>query len=204
MIDILFLDLGGVVVEVDWRPTLIKLGIHDEAQQNLVRDKLVAWELHHNFEKGHVSEAAFFSGMQEFLKLDLEVPAMIDAWNSLIVRKLPGIEKIFDLYSGKVPIIALSNTNITHHDHMKLHYPIIHRFDQVFTSYDLRERKPDAEIYRIAARKAGVEPGRALFIDDNILNVEAARSVGFHSYQTVNSVEQSIEIIHRHMAVTNF
>jgi len=203
MIDIIFLDLGGVVVEVDWRPTLIKLGIHDEALQNQVRDKLVAWELHHDFERGHVTESTFFAGMKDFLKLDLKTNLktsdMIEAWNCLIVRPLPGIENIFDMYSGKTPIIALSNTNITHHDHMKLHYPIINRFDRVFTSYELRARKPDAEIYSLAARKAGVEPGRTLFIDDNILNVEAARQVGFHSYQTVNSTEQSLEVISRHM-----
>lgn len=195
MIDVLFLDLGGVVVEIDWRPTLENLGIHNKALQNEARHKLVTWDLHHAFERGHVAETAFFSGMRDLLKIDLSHADMIKAWNSLIVRPLPEIDKIFDLYSGKVPIIALSNTNITHREHMDEFYPILKRFDRVFTSYELGERKPNAVIYQKAAELAGVAPSRALFIDDSLPNVEAAKTQGFHSHQTVNSVAHSLEVI---------
>lgn len=198
MIDVLFLDLGGVVVEIDWRPTLQNLGIHDEASQNEAQRKLVSWDLHHGFERGLVAESVFFDGMRDLLGLQLTTEEMIKAWNSLIVRPQPEIDRIFDLYSGKIPIIALSNTNITHRERMEQFYPILQRFDQVYTSYEIGERKPDTEFYIKAMKKAGIHPSRTLFIDDNLQNVEAAKALGIHAYQTVNSVVHSLEVIARY------
>ncbi|MGW0531631.1 HAD family hydrolase [Streptomyces sp. NPDC003032] len=51
-------------------------------------------------------------------------------------------------------------------------------FDDVISSADLGVTKPDPRIYETAVERAGVAPGRCLFVDDRQENVEAARALG--------------------------
>ncbi|MGH9646589.1 MAG: HAD family hydrolase, partial [Bryobacteraceae bacterium] len=51
-------------------------------------------------------------------------------------------------------------------------------FDHVTFSYELRKVKPQPEIYLDAIQGLGVEPSRALFLDDRPDNVEGAQAVG--------------------------
>lgn len=50
--------------------------------------------------------------------------------------------------------------------------------DHLVLSCEAGCAKPDRRIYEIALALLGVEPGRALFIDDVPVNVEAARTLG--------------------------
>ncbi|WP_454855927.1 HAD family hydrolase [Promicromonospora soli] len=40
--------------------------------------------------------------------------------------------------------------------------------------------KPDRRIFELAVERFGVDPSRAVFVDDKAVNVDAARGVGFH------------------------
>ncbi|MGA4851254.1 HAD family hydrolase [Streptomyces sp. G5(2025)] len=51
-------------------------------------------------------------------------------------------------------------------------------FDAVISSADLGVTKPDRRIYEVAAERAGVAPGRCLFVDDREENVTAAEALG--------------------------
>lgn len=55
--------------------------------------------------------------------------------------------------------------------------------DNVLVSSDLRVRKPDAEIYRLALERFGVTAENTFFTDDSARNVEGAVAVGIHAYQ---------------------
>lgn len=59
----------------------------------------------------------------------------------------------------------------------------IHRFDALVWSFQLHLAKPDPAIYRHALNQLGVEPAQALFLDDKIENIEAARELGIHAIQ---------------------
>lgn len=50
---------------------------------------------------------------------------------------------------------------------------------QIIFSGELGCKKPDADIYRLAASKMGVNPCRCILIDDQVANVAAARSCGW-------------------------
>lgn len=52
------------------------------------------------------------------------------------------------------------------------------RFDVLVWSYQLGMAKPEPAIYQHTLRELGVEPGEALFIDDRLVNIEAARALG--------------------------
>ena len=63
-------------------------------------------------------------------------------------------------------------------------------FDDVVRSDEVGVRKPDPEIYLIAAARAVAAPEACVFVDDIPVNVEGARAVGMAG------------VLHRHAAIT--
>ncbi|MFF0269441.1 HAD family hydrolase [Kribbella sp. NPDC004536] len=51
-------------------------------------------------------------------------------------------------------------------------------FDDIVISGEVGLRKPEPEIFRLAAGRLGLEPAECVFVDDLQLNVDGARAVG--------------------------
>jgi len=54
-------------------------------------------------------------------------------------------------------------------------------FEHCFVSHLTGKIKPDAAAFEDVVDSLGCDPGQVLFLDDNMLNVEAAASVGMHA-----------------------
>src|SRR6266567_3918703 len=66
-------------------------------------------------------------------------------------------------------------------------------FDAVILSGEVGLRKPDPEIYRLAARQIGVEPGDCVFVDDlpgNLAPAAALGMAGLHHTDTSRTVAE--------------
>lgn len=63
-------------------------------------------------------------------------------------------------------------------------------FDAVLLSGQEGLRKPEPEIFRLAARRVGAQPTACVFVDDITANVEGARAVGMTG------------VVHRHADIT--
>jgi glucose-1-phosphatase len=53
--------------------------------------------------------------------------------------------------------------------------------DRVFMSQDMGMRKPEARIYQSVLEHEGYTADQAVFFDDNLANIEAARALGIES-----------------------
>ncbi|NIV29988.1 MAG: HAD-IA family hydrolase [Anaerolineae bacterium] len=73
-------------------------------------------------------------------------------------------------------------------------WQILHLFDVVVCSGDVGMVKPAPEIYELTLARLGVEPGEAVFIDDSLANVEAARALGLHGihFTTASALESEL------------
>jgi epoxide hydrolase-like predicted phosphatase len=67
-------------------------------------------------------------------------------------------------------------------------------FDVLVFSGEEGVRKPDAEIYRRALTRLGVQPAQAVFVDDVLANVEAARALGMHGIHFTLGVDVRTEL----------
>jgi putative hydrolase of the HAD superfamily len=56
-------------------------------------------------------------------------------------------------------------------------------FDEMIISAEVGLMKPDPRIYRLALEKLGAQPQESVFLDDVLVNVEAARSVGMYAIE---------------------
>jgi putative hydrolase of the HAD superfamily len=110
--------------------------------------------------KGEKIIAEFFSG-------DRWDTALLDFLRSL--RPERKVVLISNAWSGLRSIIA------------KQHFE--DAFDEMIISAEVGMMKPDARIYRLALDKMGVRPAQSVFLDDMLINVEAARSVGMNAIQ---------------------
>ena len=53
--------------------------------------------------------------------------------------------------------------------------------DGVVFSWQCHSIKPDGEIYRCLFRQYQINPSRAVFLDDNLPNIEKARELGMYA-----------------------
>lgn len=63
-------------------------------------------------------------------------------------------------------------------------------FDERIISSKERVSKPSREIFELLLERVGISPEEAVFLDDNVKNVEAARTVGMHGI-VFESAEQA-------------
>jgi putative hydrolase of the HAD superfamily len=68
-------------------------------------------------------------------------------------------------------------------------------FDRLFLSFQLGLVKPDAAIFHRVVDDFGFEPDEILFLDDNQINVDSARSVGLRAERAlgVGDARQHLE-----------
>ncbi len=185
MIKNLIFDLGGVLLDIEFKRTVdafSKLGIKNAYQLNDYPDVL---DLFMALERGQHSPENFrkrFRVLSGFDGCDLDLD---EAFNALLVGFVPErIERVQDL-NLKYNTYILSNTNAIHckyynqllYDTMGIK-DLDHLVKKAYYSHDLKSRKPEKEIYLRMIADAGIKPAESLFIDDRQENLDAAKTLG--------------------------
>ncbi len=108
---------------------------------------------------------------------------------------------IFHLRTSMIPVAAhlrqagyrlgiLSNTCDIHWKHCRKRFRLLGDLFAVHAlSFRIGATKPDAAIFRAAAKMAGVEPGEIFFTDDIPGHVAGARAAGFDAVQFTSTPE---------------
>ena len=66
-------------------------------------------------------------------------------------------------------------------------------FDQIILSYKEKIRKPDARIYKKAARACQAHPKEIFYIDDRSDLTQAAASLGFRTFTFKNNPKELLQ-----------
>ncbi len=184
-------DFGGVVIDIDEQLTInefAKLGVEDISMVN--NPEFI--EIVRKFEKGIFTPDIFRNKLRDYLDLSATDQEIDDAWNALLFdipkERLEVIEKVKKNYN----IFLLSNSNEIHYDlylrdlQLRFGYnEFAELFHQAYFSFDLHLSKPNSEIYEFVMYQEGLNPEETLFIDDKPENIEAAKKLGFQTYQLI-------------------
>ena len=71
---------------------------------------------------------------------------------------------------------------------------VLDYFDYLFLSCKMRDRKPNESYFQAVLDECGVEPEVCMFLDDTVVNVEAAEEMGIPS-TLVTDTEQVLHIL---------
>lgn len=186
--DTILLDLGGVLIDVDYQATaraFRDLG-HPDFEQ--LYSKAQQDHLFDGFEIGALSPAHFRDRIRTLLGNEL-TDALIDAnWNAMLGSVAPERIALILRLKERYQVLLLSNTNAIH---VPAFEAIIARengisdfkslFHGAYYSCEIGLRKPDAASFLHVLQKHNADPARTLFIDDSIQHVIGARNAGLQA-----------------------
>ncbi len=139
------------------------------------------------YERGELDSSSYFQHFNEQMALDIEEDRIVEGWNSIFDGIHESVQTSIAEIKKRSPVVALSNTNRAHVDAaLSLYRKEFDLFDNLYFSCDIGMRKPEERIYRYVLRECGVAPSEAVFFDDSLTNVEAARAIGIESVHVVN------------------
>jgi putative hydrolase of the HAD superfamily len=106
----------------------------------------------------------------------------------------PGVLAIIQNLYGRYKLAVLSNAPPRLSEWLA-DWQILDLFDVVVCSGDEGMVKPDPAIYELALARLGVAPNEAIFIDDTVGHVTAARSLGILGihFTTANALRSTLE-----------
>jgi putative hydrolase of the HAD superfamily len=151
------------------------------------------WANRHDYDLGKLSGLAFWKRflLDAGLSLGPDAAEELDAWDSRMWTtqnpKMLAWQR--QLKQHGLLTAILSNMGNSVLANIEREFAWIHDFDVLVWSYQLQMAKPDPAIYRHLLKELGTHPEETLFLDDKVVNVEAARALGIQALQ-FSTVEQ--------------
>ncbi|MCB9164623.1 MAG: HAD family phosphatase [Flavobacteriales bacterium] len=186
--DTILLDLGGVLIDVDYHATARAFRALGHADFDRLYSKAQQDHLFDGFETGALSPEEFRDRIRQVLDPSLS-DAMIDAnWNAMLGSIPPERIELVSRLKERYQVLLLSNTNAIH---VPAFEAIIARengitdfkalFHGAYYSCEIGQRKPEAAAYHHVLERHNADPRRTLFIDDSIQHVHGARAAGLNA-----------------------
>jgi 2-haloacid dehalogenase len=172
-------DVGKVLFKWDLRHLFAKL-IEDENELEHFVTHVVTPQWHFQHDAGRPLAEMTAERIAEFP----QHAALIDAYATRFNETIPGpvkgsLEIVSELSERQVPLFAITNFGAEFWDTFRPTQPIFDHFDDIIVSGVEKLVKPDPAIYALALQRFALQPGEAIFIDDNHDNVVSARANGF-------------------------
>jgi len=89
----------------------------------------------------------------------------------------------------------LSNMGDNVLENMLREFDWLQRFDVLVWSFQLRMAKPDPAIYQYVLQKLGTGPEETLFLDDKLVNIQAAQALGIKAIQFSTVEKLRIDLV---------
>lgn len=196
-VDTVIFDLGNVLI--DWNPRyLYRKILKDEDQITWFLENICTSEWNDQQDAGRTFDEA----IQELILKHPEWKEAITAWGSRWQETIRGpihetVEILTEIKQKKQHrLYALTNWSAETFPWALDNFPFLHWFEGIVVSGHEKTRKPFPEFYHILFKRYAIDPSKAIFIDDNIKNVDGARAVGLPTIHFQNPLQLRQELTH--------
>lgn len=174
-------DLGGVLI--DWNPRYLyrKLLDGDEAAVEHFLSTVCTQSWNEQQDAGRT----FAEGCAVLKAVHPHQSELIDAWFAGYEEMLGGeiegsVEILSELRANQTRLYALSNWSAETFPFAVRRFEFLGWFQGIVLSGEAKFLKPDPRLFHILFEKYAVDPADAVYVDDHMHNVEAARLQGMH------------------------
>ncbi len=174
-------DLGAVLI--DWNPRYLFRALiddPDEMERFLAEVTTQAWN--HEQDRGRSWADAVAVLVAQHPEHEPLIRAYHERWTEMLGDAIHDtVEILAELRDAGVALYALSNWSAETFPVARERYPFLGWFRGIVISGEVGAAKPEPAVYEALVERYGVVPAESVFIDDQPVNVEAARELGFHA-----------------------
>ncbi|WP_370476267.1 HAD family hydrolase [Tamlana flava] len=181
-IDTIIFDLGGVLI--DWNPEYVYLRAFngDREKMRWFLDNICTSEWNENQDAGYPLAQATEDLVKQFPEHENYIRLFYGEWQDMLVGAIEGtvniLKKLVD--SGSQKIVALTNWSAETFPIALNQFEFLQWFEGIVVSGEEKTRKPFDDIYHITLKRFNIRGEQAIFIDDNLRNIEAANNLGIN------------------------
>ena len=181
-------DIGGVLVELKGIATMLSWMRNPSDEAGLWRAWLGSPAVR-DYERGRIDTVTFAAGVVDEFDLTVTPEQFLAGFADWPSGPLPGAHDLLRDVRGDVMRATLSNSNALHWSRIMHEMAFEPHFHHHFASHLIDRIKPDHDAFAHVVATLGVRPDEVLFVDDNAINVDAARHYGLHAYRCVGPGE---------------
>lgn len=177
--DTIIFDLGAVLI--DWNPRYLYRKIFKtEEEITWFLENICTSEWNDQQDAGRSFEEATEELVAKHPEWEEPVRAWYGRWYETIPGPIHGTVDILKTIreSKNYRLYALTNWSAQTFPWALSTFDFLHWFEGIVVSGVEKKRKPHAEFFQILFDRYNLDPNNALFIDDNLKNIEAANALG--------------------------
>lgn len=176
-------DLGGVLI--DWNPEYVFLDVFegDRTRMKWFFDNICTNDWNENQDAGYPIAQATEERVTLFPEHETLIRMYYGRWEEMLGGAIQDsvaiLKALIDLKKYKV--VALTNWSHETFPVALKRFDFLHWFEGIVVSGEEKTRKPFKDIYELTLNRFGINAENAMFIDDNLRNIQAAGSLGIQT-----------------------
>lgn len=191
-------DFGGVLV--DWNPHyLFDKYFNDIKESNYFIENVCNSEWNAEMDGGKPFEQAVRERSAMFPQYAEPLKLYQTNWMDTMGEEIPGMYGLIkSLKENGFPVIyGLTNWSAETFPTVQKKYRIFSLIDNIVVSGEVKQLKPNPEIFHTLLNKYNLKAEESLFIDDNLKNVEGAKAVGINAlrFENVTKLKEDLKTI---------
>lgn len=167
-------DVGGVLIELDRHAREEQLNIPTSLPDSVATQLSQA---NRQFRLGHIPEQEYVQRMCELHAVSAET--FYEAESAFLVAGDPAMMKLVADLNKFHRTVVFSNTHAIHWRRVERDLIACDAFHAFYLSHELGLEKPDLISFDAVAKREGYPVEKIVFVDDTLMNVDAARSAGW-------------------------
>lgn len=181
-------DLGNVLLPIDLSLTYEAFSAYSTLSSSEIASAIMEHQLWVPYEAGKQNDAEFRLFLRERLVLTVSDDEFDIAFSALLLDFHAGVYEWIASLKSQYHLVLLSNTSSIHAERFTKvalgpeGQNLFSLFHQVYYSFQMGLVKPDKAIYQQVLDEQGFSPEEVLFFDDNVANINSAKSMGIQSY----------------------
>ncbi|MEP3836528.1 MAG: HAD family phosphatase [Algibacter sp.] len=194
-IDTIIFDLGGVLI--DWNPEYVFLDVFNNNKEKTkwFLDHICTSDWNENQDAGYPIAQATEDRVALFPEYEKEIRLFYGQWTDMLGGAIEGTVNILKkcIESKNYKVVALTNWSAETFPIALNRFEFLNWFEGILVSGEENTRKPFEDIYNLTLERFNINPEHAVFIDDNLRNIEAANKLGIDGIH----FETSEKLIHQ-------
>ena len=181
MINTVVFDIGNVLIDFRWQGLFEDLGFCGEKFERIA-DATVRSQWWNEFDRGIMSLEEIIQKFTENApEYEKEIRSIFDNMDNLLRGRAYANDWIRELRARGCKVYILSNMSKPAHEvHGDGCMSFLKEVDGAILSYQEGMIKPDRCIYELLCERFEIVPETAVFLDDTMRNIEAAKEFGLH------------------------